>query len=317
MTAFAYGPDGARVKKSSSVSTTLFPTPDVEVKVTGSTPAIADFTRIPHPDIKIEGTVKQVLLRDHLASVRMVVFGGGSPIERTGYAAYGEGIVPAGGTFNTRKGYIGERFDAETGLLFLNARYMDPKWGRFISPDDWDPTMEGVGTNRYAYAQNDPINKSDPNGHIIEGDDHYGPNGGAHEADVNAVNEQKESGAISEEEYKRSRKDIDRKHRAAEIAPANQYDQEAINERAVLMEAMAAQSVQPTLGGIVGLGALSVTKAGLANTKSYQTYTRTNPETGQVYGGRTSGFGSPEQNIAKRSSSEKRLNDAGFGPAVL
>ena len=71
VTAFAYGPDGARVKKSSSVSTTLFPTPDVEVKVTGSTPAIADFTRIPHPDIKIEGTVKQVLLRDHLASVRM------------------------------------------------------------------------------------------------------------------------------------------------------------------------------------------------------------------------------------------------------
>ncbi|MGK6317755.1 polymorphic toxin type 28 domain-containing protein, partial [Neorhizobium sp. DT-125] len=34
-----------------------------------------------------------------------------------------------------------------------------------ISPDDWDPTLEGVGTNRYAYAQNDPINKSDPNGH--------------------------------------------------------------------------------------------------------------------------------------------------------
>jgi hypothetical protein len=25
--------------------------------------------------------------------------------------------------------------------------------------------MEGVGTNRYAYADNDPVNKSDPNGH--------------------------------------------------------------------------------------------------------------------------------------------------------
>ncbi|MER8887687.1 RHS repeat-associated core domain-containing protein [Mesorhizobium sp. M0816] len=36
---------------------------------------------------------------------------------------------------------------------------------RFISPDDWDPTKLGVGTNRYAYAQNDPVNKSDPNGH--------------------------------------------------------------------------------------------------------------------------------------------------------
>jgi hypothetical protein len=28
-----------------------------------------------------------------------------------------------------------------------------------------DPTIPGVGTNRYAYADNDPINKSDPNGH--------------------------------------------------------------------------------------------------------------------------------------------------------
>ncbi|MER8409373.1 hypothetical protein NKH16_32840 [Mesorhizobium sp. M1307] len=36
---------------------------------------------------------------------------------------------------------------------------------RFISPDDWNPTLPGVGTNRYAYAQNDPINKSDQNGH--------------------------------------------------------------------------------------------------------------------------------------------------------
>lgn len=42
---------------------------------------------------------------------------------------------------------------------------------RFISPDDWDPTIEGVGTNRYAYAGNDPINKSDPNGHTTAAGD--------------------------------------------------------------------------------------------------------------------------------------------------
>ncbi|TPK69289.1 hypothetical protein FJ546_01400 [Mesorhizobium sp. B2-4-19] len=42
---------------------------------------------------------------------------------------------------------------------------------RFISPDTMDPTLPGVGTNRYAYSQNDPINKSDPNGHIAIVDD--------------------------------------------------------------------------------------------------------------------------------------------------
>jgi hypothetical protein len=36
---------------------------------------------------------------------------------------------------------------------------------RFVSPDTMDPTLPGVGTNRYAYALNDPINKADPNGH--------------------------------------------------------------------------------------------------------------------------------------------------------
>jgi uncharacterized protein RhaS with RHS repeats len=40
--------------------------------------------------------------------------------------------------------------------------------GRFISPDNWDPTLPGVGTNRYAYAGNDPVNMSDANGHALE-----------------------------------------------------------------------------------------------------------------------------------------------------
>jgi RHS repeat-associated protein len=59
----------------------------------------------------------------------------------------------------------GENQDAETGLLYLHARYYDPAIGRFVSPDWWDPNKPGVGTNRYAYSDNDPVNKSDPNGH--------------------------------------------------------------------------------------------------------------------------------------------------------
>jgi hypothetical protein len=47
----------------------------------------------------------------------------------------------------------------------LAAPFASTANARFISPDDWDPTKEGVGTNRYAYSANDPVNKSDPNGH--------------------------------------------------------------------------------------------------------------------------------------------------------
>jgi hypothetical protein len=38
---------------------------------------------------------------------------------------------------------------------------------RFFIPDWWHPMRRGVGTNRYAYAANDPINNSDRNGHHI------------------------------------------------------------------------------------------------------------------------------------------------------
>ncbi len=154
--AFAYGPDGVRVKKAvSGGATTLYPSADAEYA--GST-----WTRYPHMDVKVVGSAKQYLHRDHLASVRFVTDASGALVEQTGYAAYGEKTNAA---FATSKSYIGERFDAETGLLYLNARYMDPAFGRFISPDDWDPVLEGVWTNRYAYAQNDPVNKADNNGH--------------------------------------------------------------------------------------------------------------------------------------------------------
>jgi RHS repeat-associated protein len=158
-----YGPDGARTKKSSSFATTLYP--DASVEINPATPGAEIYTRYPHADVKVTGATKAFMHRDHLASVRLVTDATGAITEATNYASYRERLNTG---FQTQKSYIGERFDPETGLLYLNARYMDPVLGRFISPDDWDTTKEGVGTNRYAYAQNDPVNKSDPNGHAVD-----------------------------------------------------------------------------------------------------------------------------------------------------
>ncbi|PZF75514.1 hypothetical protein DK847_18505, partial [Aestuariivirga litoralis] len=72
------------------------------------------------------------------------------------------GSVPLQG-----KGYINERYDPETGLQYLHARYYDPLLARFLTPDTWDPDLPGVDTNRYAYAGNDPVNGADPNGQNI------------------------------------------------------------------------------------------------------------------------------------------------------
>lgn len=61
-------------------------------------------------------------------------------------------------------------FDDDTGLYYLNARYYNPQWRRFISPDSatyLDPDNP-TGLNLYAYCNNDPINYADPSGHMPE-----------------------------------------------------------------------------------------------------------------------------------------------------
>ena len=63
--------------------------------------------------------------------------------------------------------YRGYYYDEDTGLYYLNARYYNPEWRRFISPDDTaylDPETPN-GLNLYCYCNNDPINFVDPSGH--------------------------------------------------------------------------------------------------------------------------------------------------------
>jgi hypothetical protein len=50
--------------------------------------------------------------------------------------------------------------------------------------------------------------------------------------------------------------------------------------------------------------------------RTYQTYTKTNPDNGKVYSGRTSGFGTPDENVAARDRNH-HMNEQGYGPAEL
>ena len=66
-------------------------------------------------------------------------------------------------------GYTGEQEDANTGLVFLRARFYDPGVGRFVSKDPWSGSMLRPQTqNGWAYVSNNPINQTDPSG-LCEG----------------------------------------------------------------------------------------------------------------------------------------------------
>ena len=64
-------------------------------------------------------------------------------------------------------GFNGERRDPVTGSYLLGNGYraFNPVLMRFNSPDSWSPFGEG-GLNAYGYCVGDPVNQSDPTGHI-------------------------------------------------------------------------------------------------------------------------------------------------------
>ena len=65
--------------------------------------------------------------------------------------------------------YRGYVYDNETGLYYLNSRYYNPTWGRFINADEYLSAGENLlSTNVFAYCYCDPINLKDPNGNIAE-----------------------------------------------------------------------------------------------------------------------------------------------------
>lgn len=62
--------------------------------------------------------------------------------------------------------YCGEYFDAETGTIYLRARYYNPTIGRFISRDSYaGKASDPLSLHRYTYCHNNPILYFDPSGH--------------------------------------------------------------------------------------------------------------------------------------------------------
>jgi RHS repeat-associated protein len=62
--------------------------------------------------------------------------------------------------------YRGYRYDSETGLYYLQSRYYNPEWGRFLNADSL-AGKQGVllSHNVFAYCGNNPVVRQDPSGH--------------------------------------------------------------------------------------------------------------------------------------------------------
>ena len=78
---------------------------------------------------------------------------------------------PGAGQWPTEKGFVGGNQDSTTGLVNIGAREYDPITGRFISVDPIIDVNDPQQMHGYAYANNNPISFSDPDGLKVCSDD--------------------------------------------------------------------------------------------------------------------------------------------------
>ena len=87
------------------------------------------------------------------------------------YDAWGKPLSKTGSMANTLGAlnpfrYRGYVYDEETGLYYLQSRYYNPEWGRFINGDSvLGKPGQLFSHNSFAYCNSSPINFVDANGH--------------------------------------------------------------------------------------------------------------------------------------------------------
>jgi RHS repeat-associated protein len=113
------------------------------------------------PEYLIQGSKTIYLLKDQLGSVLMAIdAGSGAIAQEIDYDT--DPQVPRNSNPTLHPfGYGGGLTDIDGRFVHFGARDYDARTGRWLEPD---PIGVAGGANRFAYSENDPINKTDPSG---------------------------------------------------------------------------------------------------------------------------------------------------------
>jgi len=166
LAAYAYDGSGLRTKKAVAGMTTNF----TWESSSGLPLLIDDGTNyylygpdgLPLEHIDRNGAVTWYH-HDQLGSTRTLSNSAGATVATATYDAYGRLTASTGKP--SPLGFAGEYADAETGFVYLRARYYDPATGQFLSRD---PLVALTGS-AYAYVDGNPLNGTDPSGLAQQG----------------------------------------------------------------------------------------------------------------------------------------------------
>ncbi|MGA9334840.1 MAG: RHS repeat-associated core domain-containing protein, partial [Rudaea sp.] len=172
--AYAYGPDGNIAQRTKTIGATTQTTNYLVDPNLAYAQVVAEYGTDGHATaIYVYGD--ELLMRitpsgttdyhhDGLGSVIALTDDTGTAIQTYGYDAWGNLVESTGTDANPYK-FAGERFDADTNLIYLRARWYDAQVGRFVAGDKYSGKEQmPLSLNKYLYANTDPINGRDPSG---------------------------------------------------------------------------------------------------------------------------------------------------------
>ena len=159
--AYTYNGDGLRMAKKLGTATTRFAWDLAEgLPLTiqaGTTSYITSLGGLPVE--QIHGTTVLYYAHDQLGSTRLLTNASGQTAGQYTYDPYGA-VATHTGIATTPFGYAGQYTDAESGLIYLRARYYDPSTAQFLTVD---PAVQST-RQPYTYGADSPIVASDPTG---------------------------------------------------------------------------------------------------------------------------------------------------------
>jgi RHS repeat-associated protein len=102
--------------------------------------------------------------QDTLGSTVLTTNQSGSVVTKYQYDPFGQ-LIGQDGKTNTNYLYTNQEYDQESELYYYNARYYNPRLGRFISRDPYlGRDGDTLSRNGYTYVKNNPLKYVDPSG---------------------------------------------------------------------------------------------------------------------------------------------------------